>query len=224
VIGVRTPTAIVIGADSKLGRGDAPGSLGNGCKIGIANKVVWAYAGTLAVDGTPYSLEQAARRIMSEDATFNQRLDKFQSWALEQLADIIPRLKSGDPKYYYEHIDGRSFSEIIFATNDNGVLRMSKREFVCYQGDDGKVSVVSEEFPSPQHPESGWTALGKKEGVGKNVRANPHLFAKSLEGGIKFLIRKQIKTNPTDTGLPIAIVRIEKTTIDRKQYGTCPKQ
>lgn len=225
VVGVRTPIAIVIGADSKLGRGDAPGSLGNGgCKIGVANKVVWGYAGTLSVDGTDFSLDRAARRFMAHKGTLTERVKEFEDWVVVQLTDIIPRLEKGDPKYFSEHIDGRNFSEIVFAANDRGILRMSKRTFVCYQGCAGKISVVPDEFPGPKHPESGWTALGEYEGVNNAMKANPKLFDHGLEFGIRNLIQGQIDTHPVDTGPPIAVVRIQKNTIRWVDPGACSDQ
>lgn len=222
VVGVRTPTAIVIGADSKVGRGDVPGVFADGCKIGITNKVAWGYAGILSVGGTDFSLEQGARRFMGHSGTFAERVTEFEVWVMEQLAGIIPRLKKGDPKYFSEHIDGRIFSEILFATSDDGILRMSKRKFVCYQGSDGKLSAVPEEFPSPEHPESAWTALGKNEAVGKAMKANPGLFEGGLERGIEHLIQLEIDTN-TDVGPPISIVRVEKDSIRWIQTGACPQ-
>ena len=220
IVGVRTPTAIVIGADSKVGRGDAPGVLPNGCKIGIANNVVWGYAGVLAVPTVGFSLESEAEKFMSANEPFDSRVKKFETEVTERLDDIISRLKIGEPKYVANSVDGRMVTEILFAGEDQGLLRMIERRFVVRKGA-GRVSVIRSDFPSARHPESGWSALGQFEAIGKEMRAKPNLFDSGLEMGVERLIQVEIVERPEDVGPPVAVVRIEKNSIAWVKMGAC---
>lgn len=218
VVAVRTQTAIVIGADSKLRTVEAPGIWPSSCKIKVTNNVAFANAGLLGNSVTKFALDDEAKQFMTMKGPLIERVQLFQSSVILKLGKTISRLKINSPRYFAEEIDGKNVTQIIFAAEDRGNLRLLVREFASLKGTGGQVSVRAKDV---QSNDAGAIALGRTDAIEKAIKHPPPTFANSLEDRVKYLIQLEIDHQPQYVGPPISLLRVERGKIEWKERGLC---
>jgi hypothetical protein len=108
VVAVRTPTTIVLGADSKLISGDRSDTR-TFCKIGVSNNVLWGETGILEVPVRYFSVNRIAEASVSIVGDLNTKIAAFESAIVPKLTEILNALKIGNPPdWFLRHYENQA--------------------------------------------------------------------------------------------------------------------
>jgi hypothetical protein len=222
IVGFRTQTEAIIGADSKTTALLGP-RLDPRCKIHVTNKVAWGLAG-ISLSGS-YSPKDDIESYLLSSGTLAERIEKFESSMKKMLTTVAQAWKVANPKLFAEKFDGMVTMEILLAAEDRGVLRMFYRRFGTLKGTGGIVTVRGEDFPSQRHSDSVHVVLGTRlahSAINKEIDSRPGLFDElGPEQSVKHLIESAINADPINVGPPISIIRVDKQGIKWIDHGVC---
>jgi hypothetical protein len=222
IVGVRTPTEVVIGADSKTTALLGP-QLERRCKIHVTNNVAWGLAG-VSLSGS-YSPKDDIQSYLLSSGTLAERIENFESSMTKMLTTVAQAWKVANPEIFAEMFDGMVTMETLFAAEDRGVLRMFYRRFGTLKGTGGIVTVRGEDFPSQRHPDSVHVVLGTRlahSAINEEIDSRPGLFDElGAEQSIKHLIESAINADPINVGPPISIIRVDKQGVKWIDHGAC---
>jgi len=222
IVGVRTDTEVVIGADSKSTVVHAPGTRQN-CKMGIANNIVWSLAGVSQTGD--YVPKDDIQSYLLAPGTLSERIKNLESNMEKKLTDVAQAWKRDNLEVFAEHIDGKVIMGMLFAIEDGGVLRMFRSTFGIPKGKGGIVTTEREDFPSQLHPRTGHAVLGTpvtKAAIKKETESRPRLFDQlGPEQSVKHLIDIAINADPAMVGEPVSIIRVDKQGVKWISHGVC---
>jgi len=221
-IAVRTPTYLILGADSKVIRRSVNGnSQHTVCKIGHINKVYWIAAGLLDVPNGTFSVDEIAMKNMARREDFAKREASFAEEIFKNLATLVPIAQRDDPVFFNQRVDakgGWSIIEITFAEVGD-VTPLHKIEFHLSRIPNGGVrtTVPMEDLPDTINPSVSATFMGDYEAI----RAQAANAAVGRPHDVERLIDMEIAANPAEVGPPISIVLIDKSGAHWISKGTC---
>jgi len=217
ILALRTPEAVVLGADSmvireKIMQGDNA-SAGMACKIGVAGNVFWGESGLLRSGRRNFSVDQIAASSMSTGEPLNIRVTNFEIAIVPELTAILNDLKnSNSPDWFHHKFEDQSALEIVFCAFENGIPRLYQRDFVVKSDPASgiiEIHIDRTDAPSAKFPESMLAILGRHEAVAREISYNPSLGQQfGLAGVIRHLIETEIAAAPEEVGPPIALIEI----------------
>jgi hypothetical protein len=225
IFAVRTPTAIVIGADSKAGTFDVPGSMSERCKIGEANNVVWAVAGS--IENThiqlKFSAHTEAKINMSQPGGFFDRLRNFRQSLGQKLGHLFGTLAKYERDVFLKTMSGRRITEIIVAAADRGEMRMAVLKYYSRRENETQIFSDQQIYPASgtRREETNWVEIGTTDIHQPSVADDPELLNRGEEAAIRRLLEIAIEKHPKIVGPPISLVRIEKDKINWIERGMC---
>ena len=223
IIGVRTPTAVVLGGDSKLIRADGAAA-GSVCKVRIVNNVAYANSGILLIPAYRFAAADTVNRSLRTDGDLSSRVSAFDEAISQQLIRIATALKRENPKFYSTGVKGKTVLAIVFATVENHVPIMMLLSYVANE-QNGEITLNTTRYSCPGDcpTGTGWVTLGDSDAAQADLRANPTTFSDlGSEAAIRRLIEDEIADQPGTVGGPIDIVVIDDAGVKRSGHrGTC---
>lgn len=229
IIAVRTPDGVVLGADSKMTKGDGAESW-TACKIGSANNVLWAISGIVDVNVPTmhFSMIDAAKASLSgTQESIEDRIKRFEAVVVPPLTNLFRDLKRGDPSYFSRDIEGKVPTSILLAGMEDNTAFFHVRSFRVKS--DTKSGVVGIEIAAMDCPSSGclntgttYLALGEHADADRQVADNPDLWTNpGIVAAVRSLIQTEIRRLPALVGPPIALVAIMKDGVHWISRGAC---
>jgi len=225
IIVVRTPTVIVLGADSKRIFGST-GKSASACKIGISKNVVWAAAGMVETSGGSFSAHRMAADSIAAPGDLGTRVADFERTVMVKLRDRLNGSTGKRREWILRRVENQPALEVVFAAFEEDVPHIYVTEF--YAEPDGitgafAIRVKRSESPSTTFPNSTIFALGRHKVAEATIHSTPTMWATlGLAGAVRHLIELEIAAGPEEVGPPIAIVKITKKGPHWISQGQCP--
>jgi len=116
ILAVLTPTTIIVGADSKVNRGDHSETW-KSCKIGSANNIFWGKSRILEVPAWHFNVDEIATSVMSKGGAFLSRVAAFETEIIPPLTQILNALKIGDRDWFTKNYEGKTALEVVFVAS-----------------------------------------------------------------------------------------------------------
>jgi hypothetical protein len=213
-IAVRTPTFIVLGADSKVVTATHEDS-GPRCKIKNANDVFWVEPNALASSKTHFSLSDIATVVMSSQTTMSSRIAAFEDAIRSTVIPILNEFRVDDPTYFNEHLN-EPWIEIAFASFEQGVPNLHVRSFVARMAPAGALFEIRRaDAPSLNYPDVSLFSLGPNDAINSELSGigeiGKWLEARGVDSAVRQLIEIETADRPDEVGPPIALVKITKS-------------
>lgn len=225
-IAIRTENIIVVGADGKVNWGDYSGSQA-GCKIGIANNILWAKSGILGLPAARFDIDLIARSAISSATSILAGVKVFEENIIPRFVEILAGLRRGNPDNFRSKWDGKPVLKIVFIGFENGIAHLHSRELSAYLEDGDVVVRRNDAFDCPSAEcENGYVILGSHEAADAILATNSDIWTRfHADQVIARLIEAEIAANPRDVGEPIAIAAIDRNGVQWLRAGACaPKQ
>jgi hypothetical protein len=211
IVAVLTPTTIVLGADSKLIRGDRSETR-TVCKIGVSPNVIWGESGILDIPIRSFSVDRIAAASVAIAGTLDTRIAAFEATIVPILIEILNALKvSNPPDWFVRNYENQAALEMVFIAFEDDVPHLHLKNFVAQS--DQITGNVSVEVKKTDHSDgqSRIVLLGRHEAADSELSKNSAIWREfGLIGGVRHLIEIEITAVPEEVGAPIAIVEITK--------------
>jgi hypothetical protein len=224
VVAFRTDTIVVIGADSKVHAAESStAAVATRCKIGVSDKIAWAYARILFAPG--YDVEPIAHTAITlGNGAIGERVYLFERMLLRELGAILVRVRQGDPMWWYTEGSTKSALEIVFAGFENGYVNLFYRSFVPIRGSPrGTVFFNIERADYQGHlRDTKYAALGFSEAVKHDLDAHPTVVVQEgFVAAVQRLVGLEIQAVPSEVGPPISVVSVNANGVHWIRKGVC---
>jgi hypothetical protein len=218
IILIRTQNEIVVGADSKGTNEYDKQKNKLFCKINQVGDLMFAASGFVEDKDTGFSVNKIVAEAANKGGTINEIATRIDTALVQPLNDAILHFKKISPDVYKKQIknhNGVTFQLILF--------RFEKEIPVVYKKNFGEPNLVSNTIPAigevircPGKDCQGnrtLMALGSNAVIKDYLKQTPLSSTIEIGSLIQNLIMLQIKKTPHEVGLPIDIVRYDKTGI-----------
>ena len=223
IVAVRTPDAIIIGADSKVTNISGPERAGT-CKIWkISGQEAFAQSGFDAygddANGTVGDFRATTNSALIEPGEIEVRISKYETTMLKALRRLYksPYVETVPPQ---KRKPGAILMETIFIGFREGKPLLAKRGFVYRSGTVHEERTLRYDCLANCASTQAYAPAGEIELLDKQtvVRA---LNRFGFVGGINHLIGMEAEAHPNTTGGPISIARIDRLGVRFIQPGLC---
>jgi hypothetical protein len=214
VVGVRTPTEIIVGADSKMvAIGDNPTDAGQACKIIQVDNLFFAHARLMRDSWGTFSVSETVLRARRSGGTILETANNFERLIVPSLTKILEQIKREHPSYFRQHYEGGSAVDIVFFGMEKDVPVLYLRYFVASSTVGGSVSVEVRRLNCPGDCPTGMTYafLGEQSALNRFLDANPHYSRNGWVPTINKLIEIEAADKPDFVSLPVDILRVDKS-------------
>lgn len=206
VVGVRTKSAIIVGAD---GRGaSAPGGASAACKIRGCGSGFAALAGSLENDA---NVLDALSRACADGANPSEMADQFATGIKASFSGATSRLKQRVAQPAHQGQAGGPLISALFFAMVQGEPAFARRD--VFVADDGALRISSHTCPGNCDAQQQMNVfmMGDTERAAELLRAEPMLLAiEPPLGLINRLIDAQASATPASVGRPIDVLTIDK--------------
>jgi len=224
VIAIRMSSLIILGADSKVTRGD-DSNIGNTCKVRRTNNVLSSYAGILSVPDVNLDVVRIGEVSITTALSIESGANAFTNAALPPLQNAMNGMKRFDPVYFQRRLEGRATTEAIFLGFENEIAHLHLRYFTPKTDVlTGVVTVQTggADCPSLTCPGPRYVALGNHDAADKIIAADPTYWSKKpLSESVRSLIEAEITNDPIHDGPPVTVVEITKDNMTWLYPGEC---
>lgn len=216
IVAVKTPTEIVIGADSKVTDTYGNAQASQACKIVQAGDLFFAYEGLARDRRTGFDIAVLAKRalLLKPDATVAERIGILTGLITTELFIELPRLKEQDPATYREKVEGgQPFLKILIAGFDGERPVLFVRQFraVLLTRRTIGVSVAPDDCPADCVDEIVVRFLGETAAIDGLPEETPGFWTEGVVEGVRRLVETEIAARSEYVGPPVDILRIDKT-------------
>jgi hypothetical protein len=217
IVALRTEDLLVVAADSKTTRLDAPDVSTNTCKIQEAAGVFFAVAGLRRSTDGDFDVPALAARACRAPGTLGDKVAAFEEAMQVPLKAALVRIRDAAPDYYR----GRerrhaSFVEVAFFANEGGKPRFLVRDFKARESEQ---NVLSIEVGTAELLRPGFALLGEAQEMGDFLEANPIVDRMNPIEAARALLDRAATAHPETVGLPIDVVQLDGQAVrwvDRK--------
>ena len=214
IVAVRTPSEIVIGADSKVTDTYGNAFANQACKIIQAGNLFFAYEGLARDKQTGFDIAQIAARALQlkPNASVSEKVSILTGFVASQLFIELPLLKQHDPATYREKVEGgQTFLKILIAGFDGNKPLLFVRQFraVPVNRQTIGVSVVPDDCLSDCFDEIVVRSLGETAAIDGLPEETPGFWKGGIVEGVRRLIETEIAARSEYVGPPVDILRID---------------
>lgn len=214
IVAVKTPTEIVIGADSKMTDTYGGGVASRECKIVQAGNLFFAYEGMVRDRRTGFDIAPLVRQALAlkPDATASERVSIMTGFVTSRLFVELPELKRHDPDTYREKVEGgQTFLRILVAGFEGSEPLLFVRGFraVPVGGQTIGVGVVPDDCVAGCGGKIVVRALGETAAIDGLPEEMPGFWEGGLKEGVRRLIEMEIQAREEYVGPPVDILRID---------------
>lgn len=212
---VKTPTEIVIGADSKVTDTFGNAAAGQACKIIQAGNLFFAYEGLVKDRRTGFDVASIASRalLFKPNATAAERVDILTGFITAQLFVELPDLKQHDPDTYREKVEGgQTFLKILVAGFEGTQPLLFVRQFraVPVNRQTIGVSVVPDDCLKDCTGQVVVRTMGETAAIDGLPEETNGFWEQGIAEGVRRLIETEIAARGEYVGPPVDILRIDK--------------
>ncbi|HXB55389.1 MAG TPA: hypothetical protein VN461_11435 [Vicinamibacteria bacterium] len=217
IVAIRTEDLLVVAADSKTTRLDAPDVSTNTCKIQEAAGVFFAVAGLRRSTDGDFDVPSLAARACRASGNLDDKVASFEEAMQGPLKAALVQIRDTAPDYYR----GRerrhaAFVEVAFFANEAGKPRFLVRDFKARESEQKGLSIEvgGAELPSP-----GYALMGEAREMRNFLEANPIVDRMNPIEGARAVLDRAATAHPETVGLPIDIVQLDGRAVrwvDRK--------
>jgi hypothetical protein len=219
VVAVKTPTEVVIGADSKVTDTFGNAFERQACKIVPAGSVVFAYEGMARDRRTGFDVARTARAALlaRREATAAERVGDMTGALADALFAELPRLKRLDPDTYRVKVEGRVFLKILVAAFEGGRPLLFVRHFRAApsRADIVGVTVIPDDCLADCGGGAGATHvmrfLGESEAIEGLAEETPGFWDEGVAEGVRRLVETEIAARAEYVGPPVDILRLDRS-------------
>jgi hypothetical protein len=213
---------ITVGSDSKsYGINREP--LQNTCKIAISGSgMLFANAGLLS-DFSRRQFVSTARRLMNQGRDVTQVATDFDLAIMHKLKEIAIAIRCAFPMFYRDKVDHKPFYQVAFAVltpREGPKLSFRAYEPVSVRGE---IEIRTHQGECVNDCAEGHIALGHFDNIDRYIAMHPTFIKQSgpVEA-MKYLLGLEVQANPSEVGLPLAIVSVDDSGIHWIEKGPCP--
>lgn len=216
IVAVRTPSEIVIGADSKVTDTYGNASANRACKIVQAGNLFFAYEGLARDRRTGFDIVQTASHALElkPQATVSEKVSILTGFVTSGLFAELLSLKQYDPDTYREKIEGgQTFLKILIAGFEGGRPLLFVRQFRAAPSGrrEPGVSVVPDDCPADCTDAFVIKSLGETDAIDGLPEETQGFWQGGVAEGVRRLIETEIAARSEYVGPPVDILRIDKT-------------
>jgi hypothetical protein len=216
IVAVRTPTEIVIGADSKVTDTYGNAFKRQGCKIIQAGNLFFAYEGLTRDTRTGFDIARVASQALQLRSNLSaaEKVSILTGFVASELFKELPRLKQHDPDTYREKVEGgQIFLTVLVAGFEAGRPLLFVRQFraVPVNRQTIGVSVLPDDCPQDCVGDAVVKFLGETAAIDGLPEETPDFWKDGLVEGARRLIETEIAARSEYVGPPVDILRIDKT-------------
>jgi hypothetical protein len=216
IVAVKTPTEIVIGADSKVTDTFGNAAAGQACKIVQAGNLFFAYEGLAKDKRTGFDIARLCRQslLLKPNATAAERVSILTGFVTSELFAELLSLKQHDPDTYLEKVEGgQIFLKILIAGFDGERPLLFVRQFRAVPLNRQKigVSVLPDDCLEDCTGEINVRSLGETAAIEGLPEETPGFWTKGVVEGVRRLIETEIAARGEYVGPPVDILRLDKT-------------
>jgi len=211
IVAVRTPQEIWIGADSKVAAIHDKSITRSECKIRQADSLFFAFAGLPEYRRTGYDLVAIVKKAGRNGLILSDKVKTFDRLIVTPLSKALKRIKSYQPAYFRQKIEGKAVIQILFAGIEKGVpiffMRTIKAE--SHDGDSPSLTIHKVSCPGKDCPTGEIVAyLGHNRAISSFLAGKGNFWEIGYADGIRKLITVETEAEPDNVGPPIDILRI----------------
>ncbi len=222
VVAVWTPTAVVIGADSKINTIDRSAT-SKLCKLHALRDVVWSSSGILQYRARNFNVDDIVAAELSSDQPIDAAVKKIEAVAASRLAELLRIIRVENPAQYpqFETV----VLQIVIGAKDRAGPRLRVMEFAnAPTAASAPVSIDTRiwDCPAPFCAGLAPFALGRSDAVLHELSMNPSIWETlGLSGAIRHLIETEISDQSSDVGPPVAIAELTDDGVRWISKGVC---
>lgn len=215
IVAVKTPTAIVIGADSKVTDTFGNAAAGQACKIIQAGNLFFAYEGLVRDRRTGFDVATIASRalLFKPNASAAERVSILTGFITAQLFVELPDLKQQDPDTYREKVEGgQTFLKILVAGFEGAQPLLFVRQFraVPVNRRTIGVGVVPDDCLKDCAGAAVVRSLGETAAIDGLPEETSGFWEQGIVAGVRRLIETEIAARGEYVGPPVDILRIDQ--------------
>jgi hypothetical protein len=214
IVGIRTPEAVVVAADSKATFQGVSTFTRTVCKIYQAESLFFAVSGLANDLGRGFSAPHSVAAGLAAGGTFAERVGAAEAHLLSAMTAELGRLKAEDPRRFEQALDvpeGQVVAVLVFGL-DGTVPAAAGFTLKLSSARPGSIQMDVVRLACPGDCPDGTLifSLGHREAIDRfrNDPAND-LRQMSLEQTARFLVELEVKDRPDDVGLPVDVLRID---------------
>ena len=223
IVAIRTPSEMVIATDSKLNtitikNGQATLDVSRMCKIFESGGFYFAAAGYPSSDvdilGVKYNLYVIARAALNSNKPVLDRVIDFERRIPLLLGRDLTLIRRDRPAFYDAIVSEGSAVEVIFFGVEKGVPIIYHVQCKPVVKPDGTVEIITERKGCADGcTDPIFTVfLGRRRAIDEILRRYPKIWdSLSLVDAARFLVTAEVVDSPAEVGLPIDIVRFDKS-------------
>lgn len=224
IVAVRTPTEIIVGADSKLTTSD--GSITElVCKIYQVGRVFCALAKYAGTRTNGFNVSDVAKEAIKEGGSIADIQTRFHCLIGTPLYRTAQAFKNEDPTGYHECFRDGSILDIVFFGFENQSPRLALSKLTpVFPPDEPRMRVDSSNDLRGKDGNPDYAFLGNVSALGTLIKQEPDYFLNiDTAEAVHRLVQIAINDAPDWSGEPIDILRVTSKGaewIQRKQE--CP--
>lgn len=218
IVASRSPTSILIGADSKAIRGGNTSDAMFVCKIEQAGQFYYAAAGLTDNPFVGYTLSTIVEEAFREGKTLTDKIYRFEQLVQIPLSRAWEYVRYDNPKFFEDSFDGgdKVALEVVFAGVVDGELSLRSLNFTFEHLTPIRVGPTHRSSCPGDCPTGYYTYfIGSKQTMANYALMNPQIWEADPVSAINTLIQVQTNSTPNKVGGPIDILFITK---DRAQW------
>jgi hypothetical protein len=211
IVVARTPSEIVIGADSKVT--DTYGKELNSqvCKIQQVGNLFIAVEGLLQDKATGFNVPEIAIKSLQlkPDATAAEKVNILTGFLTSDLFVELNRVKLHSAEEFHTKLEGQTFLRIVVVGFENKLPVVFVRQFrMAYIAKGIGVMVIPDDCLSYCHGEVVTRFLGETEAIEGLPEDNPGFWNDGLVAGVRRLLQTEIEARSEYVGPPIDLLQI----------------
>jgi hypothetical protein len=211
IVVARTPTEIVIGADSKVT--DTYGKELNSriCKIQHAGNLFFAVEGLLKDKATGFNVPEIVIRSLQlkPDATAAEKVNILTGFLTAELFVELNRVRRNSEEEFHTKLEGQTFLRIVVAGFENNRPLVFVRQFrMAYIAQGIGVMVIPDDCLNDCNGAVVTRFLGETEAIEGLPEDNPSFWNDGLAAGVRRLLETEIAARSEYVGPPIDLLQI----------------
>lgn len=211
IVIARTPTEIVIGADSKVTDSYGQGVDNEVCKIHQVGSLFVAFEGLLRDKRTGFNVPDVSKRALQwkPDASAAEKVTMLTGFLTSALFEELVQVRSNSPQEFQRKLEGQTFLKIVVAGFERNKPVVFVRQFrTTFIAGKVAVTVIPDDCLDDCKGEVVTRLLGETAAIDGLPEETPGFWQPGLIPGVRRLLELQIMARSEYVGPPIDILQI----------------
>lgn len=215
IVGIRTPSQVVIAADS-LGTARASRIETNRpvCKIFSVNDAAFGVSGLTMAQPGDFDAVKSIAGVLKKRNTLSGAADDIADRLTGTLVSYLEPLKTTNPSLYARTLQGENgdVTSVLLAAYEGGTPVAIALVFRCSEDSGGRVRVAVKRVGCPGECRNGEMVflLGEKGPIERHIAENGKERLLPAESGAPFLVRLVIDSGSKNVGPPVDVLVVDR--------------